>query len=61
LDYAARWGEEGAEIDGRAWRPSAKVLIERGLLTFQPAKRRHEFNRVFITDAGRAALEREES
>jgi hypothetical protein len=61
LEYAARKGEGGAAISLRAWNPTARILIDRGLLALRRATQRRDYHRVFLTPAGRAALEREES
>jgi DNA-binding MarR family transcriptional regulator len=57
LEYAARNDEDGAAITLRAWNPTARILIERGWLTLRRATQRREYHRVFLTPAGRAALE----
>jgi hypothetical protein len=57
LEYAARMGEDGAAISLRAWSPTARILIDRGLLTLHRATSQREYSRVFLTPAGRAALE----
>jgi hypothetical protein len=57
LEYAERMGPYGAEIGGRAWARPAGELARRGLIVIKQAKRRCDWNRIFLTAAGRKALQ----